>query len=80
MTNNLAFRYTVQAGALLLIGNGVMGLLRPRWHPLAWSAGPKLLRAATEELAEHPKTARAVYIAQLAAGIALACWRPAEDE
>ncbi|MEP7070942.1 MAG: hypothetical protein ABI839_01010 [Verrucomicrobiota bacterium] len=80
MTNNLAFRCTVQAGAILLIGHGVMGLLRPRWHSLAWSAGPQLLRAASEELAEHPTTARAVYVAELAAGIALACWRPADDE
>ena len=59
MNNNLIFRRLIQLGALFLIGDGVMGLLKPRWHSLLWHFGPELARAATEELAEHPKTARA---------------------
>jgi hypothetical protein len=54
-----------------------MGLLKPRWHSLLWRFGPELARAATEELAEHPKTARAIYLAEAALGVAIAsCQTP----
>jgi len=72
MTNNLIARRVIQLGAFFLIGDGVMGLLKPRWHSLLWHFGPQLARAATEELAEHPNTARAVYLAEAAIGIAIA--------
>ncbi len=78
MPKSLAGRRVVQAGALFLIGDGVMGLLKPRWHSLLWHAGPELLTAATEELAAHPKTARAIYFAELVAGIALASMQTPE--
>ena len=77
MNNNLIFRRLIQLGALFLIGDGVMGLLKPRRHPLLWYFGPELARAATEELAENPKTARAIYLAEAAIGVALAsCQTP----
>ena len=72
MTNNLMVRRLTQLGALFLIGDGIMGLLKPRWHSLLWHFGPEIARAATEELAENPRTARAVYLAEAAIGVALA--------
>ena len=72
MTSNLATRRLVQLGALFLIGDGVMGLLKPRWHSLLWHFGPELARAVTEELADHPKTARSVYLAEATLGVVLA--------
>jgi hypothetical protein len=72
MTSNLATRRLVQLGALVLIGDGVMGLLKPRWHSLLWHFGPELARAVTEELADHPKIARSVYLAEATLGIVLA--------
>ena len=69
MTNNLMVRRLIQLGALLLIGDGVMGLLKPRWHSLLWHFGPEIARAATEELAENPKTARPIYLAEPAIGV-----------
>ncbi len=72
MTNNLFVRRLIQLGALFLIGDGVMGLLKPRWHSLLWHFGPQIARAATEELAEHPNTARGIYLAEAAFGIAIA--------
>ncbi|HXA10309.1 MAG TPA: hypothetical protein VNW28_10020 [Chthoniobacterales bacterium] len=80
MTNNLMIRRLIQLGALCLIGDGVMGLLKPRWHSLLWHCGPQIARAATEELAEHPNTARAVYLAEAAIGVALASWQTPEGE
>ena len=72
MDDNLITRRLIQLGALFLIGDGVMGLLKPRWHSLLFHFGPEIARAATEELAENPKTARAVYFAEAAIGVALA--------
>ena len=80
MTNNLLVRRLVELGALFLIGDGVMGLLKPRWHSLLWHFGPEVARAATEELADHPNTARAVYFAEAAIGVAIAaCQTPEVD-
>jgi hypothetical protein len=78
MTNNLVARRIIQLGALFLIGDGVMGLLKPRWHSLLWHFGPQLAQAATEELADHPNSARAVYFLEAAIGIAIAAQQTPE--
>ena len=80
MNNNLIVWRLIQLGSLLLIGDGVMGLLKPRWHSLLWHFGPELARAATDELAEHPKTARAFYLTEAAIGLALASYQTTEVE
>ncbi len=72
MDRDLITRRVVQAGALLLIGDGIMGLIKPRWHSLLWHFGPEIARAATEELADHPTTARCVYAAEAALGLLIA--------
>lgn len=80
MDNNLLVRRLIQLGALFLIGDGVMGLLKPGWHSRLWHFGPEIARAATEELADNPKTARAIYFAEAAIGVALAsCQTPEVD-
>ena len=71
MTNSSVGQRLVQIGALLLIGNGVMGLVRPRWHTLPWRRGPQLALALTDELADNPTVARPVYLAQAALGAVL---------
>lgn len=79
MEKNLVVRRVVELGALFLIGDGIMGLIKPRWHSLLWHFGPQLAKAAAEELASHPKTARAIYLAEVAAGIALAASQTPEQ-
>lgn len=76
---NFNSRRLVQVGALFLIGDGLMGLVKPRWHSLLWHVGPELVKAATEELAAHPVAARVVYGAELAVGIALASRQTPEE-
>ena len=71
MTRNLITRRLIEAGGLFLIGDGIMGLLRPRRHSWLWHCGPELMRAAMEELSEHRKMARSVYLAETALGFAL---------
>ena len=69
----------LELGGLILIGDGLMGLLHPRRHSLLWHCGPELAKAMTEELAEHPKTARAIYATELAVGVALASLQLSDD-
>ncbi len=80
MDDKLTTRHLVQLGALFLISDGIIGLLRPRWHSLLWLCAPQLLKAMIEELSAHPKTARAVYLSEAAIGLALASSATAEDE
>jgi hypothetical protein len=70
--NEIVIRRLVEAGALFLIGDGIMGLIKPRWHSRLWNFGPQLAIAVTEELAANPKMARVVYAAEAAIGIAIA--------
>lgn len=56
-----------------------MGLLQPRRHSLLWHFGPQLSRAMTEELADHPKVARSVYLAEVALGLALSLCQTPRD-
>ena len=70
--NELITKRLLELADLILIGDGLMGLLRPRRHSLLWHFGPQLAKAATEEMADHPTTARAIYAAELALGIVLA--------
>ena len=72
MKTEIATRRLIEIGALLLIGEGLMGLIRPRRYSLLWRLGPPLLKAMIDELVEHPNVARAIYAAELATGIALA--------
>jgi hypothetical protein len=65
---------------LILIGDGLMGLLRPRRHSLLWHVGPQLAKAVTEELADHPQTARAIYATELAAGVILASLQLSDED
>jgi len=69
----------LELAGLILIGDGLMGLLRPRRHSLLWHVGPQLAKAVTEELADHPRTARAIYGAELAAGVILASLQLTDD-
>ena len=79
MTSKLISRRLLEAGGLFLIGDGIMGLLRPRRHSMLWQFGPELGRAVIEEFIEHPKIARSVYLAELALGIALSFGQTSND-
>jgi hypothetical protein len=72
MKQELITKRLFELAGLILIGDGFMGLLRPRRHSLLWHFGPELAKAVTEELADHPRISRAIYAAELALGVALA--------
>jgi hypothetical protein len=78
--DNLIAKRLLELGGLILIGDGLMGLLQPKRHSLLWHFGPQLAKAVTEELAEHPNTSRAIYAAELAVGVALASFQLSDVE
>lgn len=71
MTSKLMGQRFMEAGGLFLIGDGIMGLVRPRRQSLLGRFGPDLSRALTEELIEYPKIACSVYLAEVALGAVL---------
>jgi hypothetical protein len=71
MDDHSTSRRLIQLGALLLIVDGLSGIVMPRRRSLLWHAGPELVKAATEEIAAHPKTARAINAGKVALGVTL---------
>ncbi len=78
MNGELVTRRVVETAALFLIGDGIMGLLKPRWHSRLWHFGPDIAKTATEELAANPNAARAIYALEAAIGIAIASFSTPE--
>lgn len=52
--------------AMLLIGDGVMALIRPRDDAAAWTHGPRVWREAMQTLQKSPTATRMVAAAQVA--------------
>ena len=71
MTDHSTSRRLMQFGALLLILDGIAGIVMPRRRSLAWHVGPELVKAATEEIAAHPRTTRALNAGKVAVGVML---------
>ncbi len=65
--------------ALLMIGDGVAGIIKPSWHSLLWNMGPQSFRSLMQNFAGHPKEARLFYGAELALGTWLAMRDTAEQ-
>ena len=72
MKQHLILKRLLELGGLILIADGLLSLLRPRRRSLLWHCGPELAKAMSEELADHPRTSRAIQAAKVAAGVALA--------
>ncbi|CAA9238569.1 MAG: hypothetical protein AVDCRST_MAG42-1568 [uncultured Chthoniobacterales bacterium] len=71
MNENSTCRRLLQIGGILLIADGIAGIVMPRRRSLLWHVGPQLVKAATEEIADHRRTARAVNAAKTALGVVL---------
>ncbi len=65
--------------AMLLIGDGVMALVRPRRDATAWEAGPKVWRDLMRALADRPGLTRAIGAAQVVGGVLWALQTRDED-
>jgi len=65
--------------AMLLIGDGVMALIRPEWDAEAWAAGPEWWNRSMRWFRDSPGVTRAVAAAQIAGGIWWALSSESED-
>jgi hypothetical protein len=72
-------RRLIQLFALVMIGDGVTGLLKPRRHSLLWDVGPNPLRRAMEALVTHPGQARLLYAAEIGIGAWIAAQQVPES-
>lgn len=64
--------------ALAMIGEGIVGLLRPRRYSLFWKIGPHWLRETAETLADHCEATRLICLGEIALGLWIAL-REIED-
>ena len=55
--------------AMVMIGDGVMALVRPKCDARAWVKGPRAWRCSMEWLAERPALTRAIGAAQIVGGV-----------
>ena len=58
-----------EIAALLMVGDGVIGMLQPERHARLWQSGLRPYRAAMEPLVRHRGLTRAIAAAQVAAGL-----------
>ncbi len=66
--------------AMVLIGDGVMALTRPRQDAAVWATGgPLSWRRLMRRLEDRPMLTRAIGAAQIAAGICWALYQERED-
>lgn len=56
--------------AIMMIGDGVIGVLQPCEHVSRWADGPEPWRQMMTTLAERPQLVRAASLVKLALGIA----------
>jgi hypothetical protein len=55
--------------AMLLIGDGVMALVRPQWDAEAWAVGPMWWKKSMRFFRDCPTLTRVIAGAQIAGGI-----------
>ena len=65
-------RRLAESAGMLMIGDGVLGVMYPREHCLLWRGGPTWWRGAIDWFASHPQVTRAIGGAEVAAGLWLA--------
>jgi hypothetical protein len=61
--------------SMLMIGDGVLGMVMPAEHCLTWRGGPAWWRNAVDWFAAHPQITRSAAVAEIAAGVWLALLR-----
>ena len=55
--------------AMVMIGDGVMAMVRPKQDAHAWKRGPRVWRGSMEWLAERPALTRVIGAAQIVGGV-----------
>jgi hypothetical protein len=72
MKTNCIGKRALEVLGLLMIGEGVVGMIHPRRYSLFWKRGPQWLRNTADLFAEHGDATRVLCIAEATAGLWLA--------
>jgi hypothetical protein len=72
MKTHCAAKRGLELLGLMMIGEGVVGLLFPTRYLLFWKIGPRWMRQAVSVLAENPNGTRLLCAGEIAAGLWLA--------
>jgi hypothetical protein len=73
-------RRLIQLVALIMVGDGVVGFFKPRWHSLLWNIGPRMYRDVMQHFAAEPNTARWIYAGEAIIGAWVATRQTPEVE
>ncbi len=65
-------RRLVELAALMMIGDGLMGLCFPKRYALFWRFGPETWKEFADYLHDHPEMVRTLGAAEAALGVWLA--------
>ena len=58
-----------EVAAILLVGDGLVGMLQTERHTRLWWSGPRPYRAIMTPFVRHPQLTRIVAAAEVAAGL-----------
>jgi hypothetical protein len=68
----LGVRRSAEMAAVFMIGDGLLGLLRPRRHVELWRSDVRMVDGLVRPFADHPTRRRAYGLLQIGAGLVLA--------
>lgn len=68
-TNCTVTKRALEVLGLMMIGEGVIGLLHPRRYSLFWKIGPDWMRNSMDTLAEHREMTRLLCVGEIVAGL-----------
>ncbi|MEX0804476.1 MAG: hypothetical protein WD688_14360 [Candidatus Binatia bacterium] len=72
VTDNLIRQRLAESLAILLIGDGIVGLLQPRRHVVLWESGPSMWRKAMRPFVRRPGLTQLLGLAAIGFGLWLA--------
>jgi hypothetical protein len=71
-SKSLVSRRILEVVAMMMIGDGMIGLIAPRRHVLLWDGGPRIWRRVTESCVRHTSMTRTIGLVSLVGGLLLA--------
>lgn len=68
----LAMRRLLEVAGLMMVGEGVIGVLQPRGHVALWYRGPRSWRSMLRPFRDSPALTRGAALAEICIGLWLA--------
>jgi hypothetical protein len=69
---SMVSRRILEVVAMMMIGDGMIGLIAPRRHVLLWDGGPRVWRKITESCVRHSRLTRTIGLISVLSGLLIA--------